>query len=322
MFDTVCPGTTSPQQEAAHWYAILSSGEVSDLERNQWQAWLSAAPEHARAWALVEEVVSRFQALPAALAQTALDAPALDRRAALKLLGGLCVTGGALAAGMNTSVWKREFAGFTTGTGEVRSWALADGSRLSLNACSAVDVLFESKQWLLRLYRGEILIETDRAVPFAQSPFLVETEQGLIRTQGRRFMVSARDNDVEVSLFEGGLEVQPYGAAVQRLRAGEATRLQRSKTSLIQPQDPHAAAWEQGLIFADGMPLKRYLNRLAQYRPGMLYCDSVAARLRVSGVFELADSDRLLARLQEILPVRVRYFSRYWVRVEALATVG
>lgn len=320
MLGSGCPRTALAQQEAAHWYAVLSSGEVSDLDRNQWQAWLAAAPEHVRAWTLVEEVTSRFQGLPPALAHTALNTPALDRRAALKLLGVFCVTGGALAASVQTSVWKREFADFTTGTGEVRSWTLADGSRLSLNARSAVDVSFESRQRLVRLYRGEMLIETGHAMPLAQRPFLVETEQGLIRALGTRFMVSARDHEVEVSLFEGALEVQPFGAAVQRLSAGQSTWLKLGKTPLIQPNTPHAAAWERGLIFADGMPLHLYLKQLAQYRPGILSCDSAVSRLRVSGVFELADSDRLLARLPSILPVRIRYFSRYWVRVEAFNT--
>lgn len=321
MPGTPCPLKAPAQQEAAEWYAVLSSGEVSDQEKSDWQAWLDAAPEHARAWTLVEEVISRFQGLPPALAQTALDTPALDRRAALKLLGVLCVGGGALAAGMNSSTWTREFADFTTGTGEVRSWTLADGTRLSLNARSAVDVLFEPRQRLIRLYRGEILIETGHNLPLAQSPFRVETEHGLIRALGTRFMVSTRAHDVEVSLFTGALEVQPYGAAVQRLQAGEATRLERNKTSLIHPQNPNAAAWEHGLIFADGMPLSLYLKQLAQYRRGILSCDSTAATLQVSGVFKLAESDRLLARLPEILPVKVRYFSRYWVRVEALASV-
>ena len=319
MFDTPCPLTAPSQQEAAEWYAVLSSGEVSDSEKSEWQAWLDAAPEHAKAWALVEEVVSRFQGLPPALAQTALDTPALDRRAALKLLGVLCVSGGALTAGMNSSAWNREFADLTTGTGEVRSWSLADGTRLSLNARSAVDVLIEPRQRLIRLYQGEILIQTGHDLPLAQSPFRVETGHGLIRALGTRFMVSARDHDVEVSLDEGALEVQPFGAAVQRLHAGDATRLERNKTSLIHPRNPHAAAWEQGLIFADGMPLSLYLKQLAQYRPGILSCDSTAATLQVSGVFKLAESNRLLARLPEILPVKVHYFSRYWVRVEALS---
>lgn len=33
MFDTTCPLTAPSQQEAAEWYAVLSSGEVSDSEK-------------------------------------------------------------------------------------------------------------------------------------------------------------------------------------------------------------------------------------------------------------------------------------------------
>ena len=320
MLDTPCSRVAPAQLEAAEWYAVLSSGEVSERERNEWQAWLDASPEHAQAWTLVEKVVSRFQGLPPLVAQTALDTPALDRRAALKLLGVLCVTGGALAAGMNTQAWTREFADLSTGTGEVRSWTLADGTRISLNARSAVDVVFEPQQRLILLYQGEVLIETGHDMPLAQSPFLVRTEQGLIRALGTRFMVSTGDQSVDVSLFEGALDVQPYGATMQRLNAGQAMLIQRNKSAFIYAQNPQVAAWEHGLIFADGMPLSIYLKQLAQYRPGILSCDSSAATLRVSGVFKLADSDRLLARLPEILPVSVRYFSRYWVRVDALST--
>lgn len=305
------------QQQAADWYALLSSGEVSDAERNQWQAWLASAPEHARAWTLVEDVVLRFQGLPPAVAQATLQTPALDRRAALKLLAALLAVGGAAAAGVQTPVWRREFADLTTGTGQRNAWTLSDGTHLHLNARSAVDVQFDAQQRRLRLHRGEIVVSTGHD---AQRPFVVETAQGLITALGTRFMVSARDDEVDVSLFDGLLDVQPFGAGVKRLQAGQATRVQRNLAPLITPLNPHVAAWEQGLIFAEGLTLDRYLAHLAQYRPGLLSCDAAAARLRVSGVFALVESDRLLAQLQDILPVRVRYFSRYWVRVEALTS--
>ena len=64
MLDTPCSRVAPAQLEAAEWYAMLSSGEVSERERNEWQAWLDASPEHAQAWTLVEKVVSRFQGLP------------------------------------------------------------------------------------------------------------------------------------------------------------------------------------------------------------------------------------------------------------------
>jgi transmembrane sensor len=315
------PRTAQAQQEAAQWYALLSSGEVSQAERNAWQAWLNGAQEHAQAWALVEDVVQRFQALPPALAHSTLQTPRLDRRAALKLLGVLLAMGGAAATGLQIPAVRQELADLSTGTGQRNQWTLADGTRLHLNARSAVDVLFDAQQRRLRLYRGEVLVETGDKPPYAQHPLRLETGQGVIQAQGTRFVVSERNDEVEVSLFEGVLDLHPFGAPTQRLRAGQAARLQRGSASLITPLDPHVAAWQQGLIFAEGMPLERYLMHLAQYRPGVLTCDAAAAQLRVSGVFTLLDSDRLLAQLADILPVKVRYFSRYWVRVEATAPV-
>lgn len=302
------------QQQAADWYVLLSSGEASDTQQRQWQDWLASAPDHAHAWALLEQVLQRFQGLPPDVAKATLHTPALDRRATLKVLATVLVVGGAATAGLQTPAWRREFADLTTGTGQRKSWTFSDGTHLHLNARSAVDVQFDAQQRRLRLHRGEIMVTTGHD---AQRPLWVETSQGLITTLGTRFMVGARDDQVDVSLFEGQLDVQPFGAPAQHLQAGQATRLQRNLAPLITPLGAHVAAWEQGLIFAEGMPLDRYLAHLAQYRPGLLGCDAAAARLRVSGVFALADSDRLLTQLQDILPVRVRYFSRYWVRVEA-----
>lgn len=39
--DTPCPPAAPAQQEAAEWCAVLSSGEVSDQEKSDWQAWLT-----------------------------------------------------------------------------------------------------------------------------------------------------------------------------------------------------------------------------------------------------------------------------------------
>ncbi|MFJ5483594.1 FecR domain-containing protein [Pectobacterium actinidiae] len=315
-----CAHASLAQQQAAEWYALLSSGEVSEIERTQWNNWLRAAPEHAQAWALVEDVVLRFQGLPPAVAHATLQNPALDRRAALKLLGVLLTAAGAAMVGRQIPVVRSEFADLSTGTGERNTWTLNDGTHIHLNARSALDVLFDAQQRRLRLYRGEVLVETGHAPPHSQRPLVVETGQGLIKALGTRFMVSERNDKVDVSLFEGVLEVQAFGAPAQRLRAGQTVRLHRNSASAITPLDPHVAAWEQGLIFAEGMPLKRYLMQLAPYRNGVLTCDAAAAKLRVSGVFALFDSDRLLAQLEDILPVKVRYFSRYWIRVEATTT--
>lgn len=316
MADRRCSSSAVAQRQAADWFALLSSGEATETERQQWRAWCSDAPEHSVAWAQVEEVVSRFQGLPSALAQATLDTPTLDRRAALKLLTTLLAVGGATAAGMHTDLYVRTFADLATRSGERREWRLADGTRLHLNACSAADVTVDEHHCRVRVHRGEFMFTTDPSA-FAQHSLLVETGQGLIEAHSARFMVSRRNDATEVSLFAGALQIRSRSGQSLSLTPGQAAHIQGGRPISVQAQDPQVGAWEQGLIFAEGMRLERYLAQLMAYRAGVLSCDAAAGRLRVSGVFALNESDRLLAQLPDILPVRVRYFSRYWVRVEA-----
>ena len=52
-----------------------------------------------------------------------------------------------------------------------------------------------------------------------------------------------------------------------------------------------------------------------RYRPGLLRCDPAVAPLRVSGAFQLHDTDAVLAALPATLPVSVRYRTSYWVTI-------
>jgi transmembrane sensor len=71
------------------------------------------------------------------------------------------------------------------------------------------------------------------------------------------------------------------------------------------------------MLVAIDWRLGDFITELARYRPGHLSCAPEVAELRVSGAFTVDDSDAVLANLTASLPVRVRSFSRYWVRVEA-----
>ncbi|NQD80860.1 iron dicitrate transport regulator FecR, partial [Pseudomonas sp. CrR14] len=56
-------------------------------------------------------------------------------------------------------------------------------------------------------------------------------------------------------------------------------------------------------------------DELARHRPGVLRCDPAVAKLPLTGVFPLADTDRVLAALQQSLPVEMQRVTRYWVTV-------
>ena len=71
----------------------------------------------------------------------------------------------------------------------------------------------------------------------------------------------------------------------------------------------------RGLLPADRMRLNTLLAELSRYRPGVLRCSDAVAGLRVTGSFQLDDTDAALALLAQALPVRIERRTRYWVTV-------
>lgn len=90
----------------------------------------------------------------------------------------------------------------------------------------------------------------------------------------------------------------------------------RAAVAPPQPLDANADGWARGQLVAADMPLGEFLDELARYRPGVLRCAPEVASLRLSGVYPLHDTDRVLAALPSVLPVQVRV-RPWWVTVEA-----
>ncbi|MCD0503650.1 DUF4880 domain-containing protein, partial [Bordetella petrii] len=54
--------TREAMEHAAHWYALLISGEASAADQARWRTWLDAHPQHRQAWQYVESVSQRVLA--------------------------------------------------------------------------------------------------------------------------------------------------------------------------------------------------------------------------------------------------------------------
>jgi transmembrane sensor len=316
-------------EQAAQWLTLLMSGEASEADRRRLQLWLRADPEHERAWRHIEAVTGRlkllapkaaYQVLSHTQAQTS-TARRPSRRQALRLLGVAGLAGGASLLASRTQAWQEAAADYRCATGEQRSLTLDDGTLITLNTGSAVDVRFTDQQRRLRLVAGEIMVSTGHALrqglPDAR-PFFVDTAQGSIRALGTRFMVRQWAQHSSVAVLESAVEITPTQAGpALRLRAGERSSFTRQAAAPAQALDETAEAWTRGQLVADDMRLADFLTELARYRSGLLRCEAAVADLRLSGVFPLGDTEHILASLPAVLPVRLRQLSRYWVTVAA-----
>ncbi|HEY0915288.1 MAG TPA: FecR domain-containing protein [Solimonas sp.] len=299
--------------QAAEWLMRLHSGSATEAERQAFEQWRGAHPEHERAWQLSEHFLQGLHRVHSSVAHAALRRPpSASRRRALRQMLLLAAALPPVWWTVQRQPWATWSADYRTATGERRQVRLADGTLLELNTASAADVRYDAAQRLVRLRAGEVLVTTGRDA--AQRPFFVETGFGRAQAIGTRFSVREHPEYSEVAVYEGLVDLVPadQGQAVLRLRAGERSRFTRQQAALPTAAREAETLWVRGMLVADDWRLDRLLSELGRYRSGHLRCDPAVAALRISGAFPLDDIPRSLELIQDVLPVRIDGPERYW----------
>ncbi|MFT4249264.1 MAG: FecR domain-containing protein [Pseudomonas sp.] len=318
------PISETVADQAAEWLTLLMSGENNEEQHRRWRQWRGAHPDHERAWQHVEAVTQRMKVLESGVGYRVLSpyaSPASRSRRKLLnafLWGGVAIGGGGLLVSRTPAV-QRTLATHRTGAGEQRSFILHDGSNVTLDTASAIDVRFDGEYRLLRLVEGEVFVVTAHALggPEDRRPFLVKTAEGCIRALGTRFSVRQWNGRTSVSVLESAVEITPSAGGLPRIvRAGEHASFTRQAIAPPRALAESDNAWMRGQIVAENMRLSDFLQELERYRPGLVRYDPAVADLHLSGVFPLRDTDRILATLPNVLPVQVRLRTRWWVSVE------
>lgn len=316
------PGTTLPDplvDEAIDWLIRLEINDSTPQVRSDFDQWLQQSPQHQLAWSRVQEIHSSFANLPAnpiARTLTNLDEQSsqrgLNRRQAIKLLSlsGLLLGSGWL--GREYTPWQRLLADFSTRIGEQKTVTLADGTTLTLNTDSAVQVDFRGPTRLLRLTRGEIQVQANQAV---QHPLQLRLPEGQLETRDAAFVARQEAAFSRVSVQQGRLELRNRRGLSQQATAGSSFQLS-AKTIRPAPRSAIAAdAWLQGAISGRNIPLGQLLDELSRYRIGIISYAPELRQLPVSGTFQLRDTDNTLKFLARVQPVQVRFRTPYWVVV-------
>ena len=309
-------------REAAQWLVRLSESAHDPQLAAELAQWRARSEQHEQAWRRAQQVNDKFGLLPPQLGMSVLtERSELSRRRAIKSLVLLMTVLPAGVAGYQALPWREWQADYSTRTGQQRSLTLNDGSELTLNTDTALDVQFDRHQRLIRLHRGELLIDSGAdplQTPERHRPLRVLTRHGGVRALGTRFVVRQQREHTLVQVFDGAVEIEPRSSGRRpQIQAGQQLRFDSRGAGLPQPVDPHGADWAEGVLVADRLPLGRFLAELSRYRPGLLRCDDSIASLPVSGAFQLNNTDQVLASLSYSLPVKVVYRTRYWVSISA-----
>jgi len=316
------------REDAATWCARIAEGPLDEEGRRAFQTWLDAAAEHP---ALFERTVAAWQAI-----EDQAGAPELIRMrgGALESLRrangrrwmrvGTLWRAAAIAASLLIALglgisWYLAPARYVTGIGERRVVALADGSSISLDAASEVDVRYsgDRRQLWLRRGRAKFSVAHDPLRPFS-----VAAGKRMVIATGTQFSVETLPDQVRVVLYEGHVSVldtegatsRPVAVRVgarqvsaeQALAPGRELILAAARPQgRIAPVDAGPSlAWESGLMQFDEEPLGIAVERMNRYAATKLRAgDAAAAAMPISGQFVGGDVGAFVEGVTAVFPL-------------------
>jgi len=303
-------------EQAALWCVELSSGALGPEKSKAFDAWIAdgdnaaAFQDAADAWRSVdafaetpELVALRAASLERFRKQNRRRWSAVpDRRRWMGVAASIFAV--AVVSATIFSLAPRTTT-FETGVGERRVGALPDGSTVSMDADTQVDIRYNNRRRELVLVRGRAKFDVARD---ALRPFAVEADGQTVVATGTAFSVEKLSSGIQVLLYHGSVSVvdrtaaSPSEAGPQEiiLTAGQSLVVPSSPSGASSPQirpfDPaQSQRWETGALSFDDEPLSTALERLNRYsRQDVVAADADVAALRVTGVFRAGDTPAFL----------------------------
>lgn len=291
---------------------------MTPAERQEIYAWVAADPRHAVAFARMEaawEASGRLRAAPPLLdppqakdqsEPVAEPGRTFGRRALM--FAALAAAGAAATA---TVGWRLldNVELHRTGVGERTVVVLADGSRVTLNTASTVEVAFGKAARRVRLVRGEALFQVAHD---AARPFEVEAGSARFSARGTAFNVRLRPDVVELTVSEGAVEVAAQDRTVvtrpaARIEAGAGAVVRSGAVAATALDAPHLRqrlAWQDGVLEFDGESLAQAVGEFNRYRrQPIVIGDARLETLRIGGRFQVDEADKFLTAVTKTFPI-------------------
>ena len=314
-------------EQAIDWMVKLRAGTPDAALQTRFNAWLAMDPAHLQAWTnLQERLGASFNTVraldrrvpgQAGEARQILLQPQGSRRDALRVIAGLGLLGGGLWLCARSPLGDSLLADLSTGRGQRQGYNLADGSRLNLNANSAVDLRFDDQQRLVVLRHGELVIQV---APDPQRPLRVRTAQGQVQALGTRFLVAQEQDVTRVVVLQHSVQLRLPDGTTRDLQEGQSALLATGRITPTAGDQRGRADWLVGRLNVLDEPLEQVVEALRPYQRGFIRIAPQVRHLRVQGVFPLDDPARTLAALAETLPIQVDSYSPWLTLIRARNT--
>jgi len=305
------PEDDGRQAQAATWFARWRSGQMTPAELDDVEAWLRRESANREAFediASIWEGVESARRDPSIMALREKAKRSARRKPVLVWMrpaaAALIVAGiglGGIRWMMN--VERPDPIVYTTAVGQTSSVELADGSKVILDADSAVKVWPRMvSERRLELVRGRAFFEVAKD---PDRPFIVQTDRGSVTAVGTAFDVRRSAAGMKIVLLEGRVRIAPAGARQTKqpveMAAGYEFVDDGARWSLAKTDSQAETSWIHGDLIFDEQPLSVIVEELNRYGPDkIVISDPEVGRRRLSAVLKAGDTTLFLSAVQTL----------------------
>lgn len=359
---------TSTMDQAIHWWVLLHCESVSAADHREFGEWIALSPERVAAYLHVARLMRGFKSGSVKWPDTSAETLIREAKAATAEVTPLSRIGGRRTSigdeepthprsletvssesralkgkywqaaavallGAFIVAWYLVLANpvYKTSVGEQRSVLLDDGSRVTLNTNSTVEVRFRNDRRLVRLPKGEALFEVAHD---ALRPFDVQVGATIFRAIGTQFNVDKRDDHTTVTVVDGKVAVvsrsqladqrNSPAAAPSEGKPGEGADLPGDDAMVLSAADRMvistsgtktlsrladpsiATAWLKRQLIFDNRPLSEVAEELNRYNRDRIVIEGDELRAQaISGVIQLSDPAAFLSFISGIPGVEI-----------------
>ena len=324
---------------AQNWRARIASGELTEPERQQFEAWLAADMRHEEIydqaetyWAAfdhfrAEDVDKRFlrRSWPEQVTFALDRTKSLVATTQFKLLAATAaialVATPILLTQLPTEVTapieiQPIMASHSAGIGETVTVTLSDGTIVTLGADTQIETEYYPGKRIVHLASGAALFEV---ASDSTRPFTVASGRLEATALGTVFEVRSNGGVVRVGVAEGRVRVAyPYilndeptrHIAQKELGAGEQIAATRTRgLRNIETVNPErVGAWRDELLLYNGATLAEIVADANRYSEREFMLDNVPDAISASEInasFRASDIDGMLAMLPQLYPVTI-----------------
>ena len=211
-----------------------------------------------------------------------------------------------VAVGLTSWYVADQGTSYRTEVGQVRSVPLEDGSHVTLDTGSRIEVAVRTDERRIDLISGDAYFEVAKD---PMRPFVVRVDRARVVAVGTQFYVERDADSLIVLVTEGKIRFERPGESPQEVAAGSEARLNATELRMSHPTDmevEETLGWRNGYLLFRDTALVEAVAKFNRYtHKKMLIEDSSIAGIRIGGHFRLDDVQGFLWLLKSGFPINV-----------------